>query len=338
MTREHDEDRDALEELEGEAFEGHLESEDVLAEPEPPTEEERPWGAPAPVVTDEGVYGTLPPRRPSFDEYQRESRPRRNTGLRLAGTALAVAAGLWLLVFSASQASSETVARPALESLLDTMVGLPELLELHHDEIAEVSGDATVPGYPLAITIPAEEVAAGPEHWREVLLEQSSALLYQEGPSALSSGEDTGGGGTFSTSGGVKLLMSNLTESRHASLAFLVWPLGLAAIVAAIAVIALGPSFSRFVTLGVSTAVAGFPAIGLGILSWLIVTFVGSDGSALADTAHSIASDLAWSPLRNGLTFVVTGLVVAVLARLLASVFRAPAAASRRREAYEDYE
>lgn len=286
------------------------------------TDDYEEWGAAAPVVTDEGVYGTLPDRRDVFREYQRQERPWRDTLVRLAGMALAVFGGLWLVLFSASEATSEAVARPALESLVDTMVGLPGLLELHEPEISAETGDAEVPGYPLPITIPSE--ADGPDEWREVILEQSSALLYADGPDALADGAEAEGSGTFSTSGGTRLLMSNLTQSRHDSIAFLLWPLGIAAVVALIAIVAVGSGFLRFGALGLATAAAGIPAVLVGGLAWGIVAFVGSDGSALAEQGHEIASDLAWLPLRNGLTFVVVGLGVALAARVVAVFFPAP--------------
>jgi hypothetical protein len=284
-------------------------------------------------VTDEGVYGTLPDRQRVFREYERQERPWRDTLVRLAGMAFAVAGGLWLALFSASEATSEEVARPALESLVDTMVGLPGLLEVHATTISEADGDAEVPGYPLPITIPADDVAEGPARWREVILEQSSALLYAEGPDAFGEAE---GGGTFSTSGGTRLLMSNLTESRHSSFAFLVWPLGIATVVSAIAIVAVGSAFLRFGALGLATATAGLPSIAIGALGWAIVTFVGSDGSALAEEGHGIASDLVWLPIQNGLTFLVVGLAVALGARVASAVFTAHPAPVAREEAYEE--
>ena len=293
----------------------------------------REWGAAAPVVTDEGVYGTLPDRQRVFREYRRQERPWRDTLVRLTGMVLAVAAGLWLVAFTATEATSEPVARPALESLVDTMVGLPGLLELHEDNIRGATGDAEVPGYPLPVTIPADEVGEGPARWREVILEQSSALLYAEGPGVFGESE---GAGTFSTSGGTRLLMENLSESRNGSFSFLVWPLGIVAVVAAIGIVVVGSSFGRFVALGLATAAAGIPAVAVGVLAWMVVTFVGSDGSALAEQGHEIASDLAGLPLRNGLTLIAAGLAVALGARVVGAVFPARPVPLAREEAYED--
>ena len=302
--------------------------------PDPVEDEDyREWGAAAPVVTDDGVYGTLPDRQQVFREYRRQERPWRDTLVRLTGMVLAVAAGLWLVALSGSEATSEEAARPALESLVDTMVGLPGLLEVHESTIRAATGDAEVPGYPLAVTIPADDVAEGPARWREVILEQSSALLYTEGPGVFGESE---GAGTFSTSGGTRLLMENLSESRNGSFSFLVWPLGIVAVVAAIGIVVVGSSFGRFTALGLATAAAGVPAVVVGVLAWMVVTFVGSDGSALAEQGHEIASDLAWLPLRNGLTFIVAGMVVAVTARVAGAVFHARPAPLARSEAYED--
>lgn len=289
-----------------------------------PEDLDREWGAPAPVVTDEGVYGTIPDRQRVFREYQRQERPWRDTWVRLAGMAFAVLAGLWLVLLSGAEATSEEAARPALESLMETMTGLPGLLELHAEEITATGGDVAVPGYPLPVAIPDAEVVAGPDRWREAILEQSSALLYADGPGILAGDGNAEGAGTFSTSGGTKLLMSNLTQSRHDSFAFLLWPLGIVATLAGAAVVLGGSSFGRFVALGLATAAAGVPAVAAGVLGWAIVVFVGSDGSALAEAGHEIAADIAWVPLENGVTFVVVGLLVAVAARVTGVFFPGP--------------
>lgn len=296
----------------------------------------REWGAVAPVVTDEGVYGTIPDRQRVFREYERQERPWRDTWVRLAGIALAILGGLWLIVLSASEATSEEVARPALESIMDTMTGLPGLLELHADEISGASGAATVPGYPLDVTVPADLVGEGRTAWRASILEQSSALLYAEGPGVLADGGDTGGTGTFSTPGGTKLLMRNLTEARHSTASFLLWPLGIGAAIAAAMILVGGSSFGRFVALGLAVAVAGLPSIAVGAFGWAMVTFVGSDGSLVAETGHEIASELAWLPIRNGLTFVAAGLVVAVAARIAGLFFKPPRRSIVRPEAIEE--
>lgn len=295
-------------------------------------EDDRAWNDPAPVVTDEGVFGRLPDRQRAFREYQRQERPWGEPWTRLSATLLALTGGIWLLFFSASEATSAEVARPALESITDTLVGLPDLLELHATEISAASGAAEVPGYPLPVTIPADEVSAGPERWREVVLEQSSAILYAEGPDAFAPDGGAGGGGTFSTTGGTKLLMGNLTAARHDGLQFLLWPLGIAALVGALGVVAMGSSFGRYVTLGIATAAAGLPAIVLGVLAWLLVAFVGSDGSALAETSHRVAADLAWLPIQNGLTLLFAGFLVALAARLMGAVFRPARPPLTRRE------
>ena len=309
---------------EHEAHDEHEAVEDLDTRETHDDPDDRPWGAAAPVVTDEGIYGTLPDRQRVFREYQRQERPWRDTWVRLAGMAFAVIAGLWLVLLSASEATSEEAARPALESIMDTMTGLPDLLELHAEEITITGGDVAVPGYPLDVTIPDAAVVDGPERWREVILEESSALLYAEGPDALAGDADAEGAGTFSTSGGTKLLMSNLTQARHDSVSFLLWPLGVVALAAAAAIAVGGSSFGRFTALGLATAAAGVPSVALGLLSWAIVLFVGSDGSALAETGHEIAADLARVPLTNGVTFIVVGLVVAIAARVAGVFFPAP--------------
>jgi hypothetical protein len=293
---------------------------DEVVEPQPPPRVPRPAPA-APVVTDEGVYGEIPEQRRVEREYEREDRPWRDTLVRLAGIVLALSAAAWLVLFSASQATGERVAQPALESLMETMTGLTGLLALHADEV-RATGE--VPGYPLAVTIPPEDRDTGAARWRAVVLAQSSTILYEEGPDALNPDGAAAAAGTFSTPGGIRLLMSNLTSARHTTASALLWPVGLVALVAGAAVLAVGSRFGRFQALGFGLTAAGIPAIGVGLLGYAVVLFAGSDGSALAEAGHDIAWSLAGIPLRNGITVLVAGIVLVILARIASMLFGRP--------------
>ncbi|MDA1010471.1 MAG: hypothetical protein O2888_03240, partial [Chloroflexi bacterium] len=273
---------------------------------------------PAPVVTDQGVYGTLPDRRRVEREYAREERPWRDTLVRLLGTLLAVGAAVWLVLLSAHQATGEQVARPALGTLVETMTGLPDLLTLHEETI-RATGE--VPGFPLAVTVPAEDRAAGPARWLEVVRDESAALLYEEGADAFNPEGGVTTEGTFSTSGGARLLINNVSAGRHSLAGALLLPAGIVAALLALGVVAVGSRFGRFQALGFALAVAGIPALGAGALGYAIVTFAGSDGSALAEAGHEIAWSMAGIAVRNGLTVLVTGSVVVIAARILSAVF-----------------
>lgn len=278
----------------------------------------RPIAPPAPVVTDEGVYGTLPDRRWAEREYTREDRQWRDTLVRLFGILLVLGAAIWLLLYSTHQATGRVVAEPALESIVETMTGLPDLIVVHEEAI-RATGD--IPGYPLSVTVPAEDRGAGPPRWREVILKESSTLLYEAGSDAFNPEEGVTTEGTFSTSGGARLLIDNLSLSNHQRANTLLWPTGIASLTLALGVLAVGSRFGRFQALGIALAVASVPAIALGGLAYALVVFAGSDGSALAEANHEIAWSIAGIPFRNGLTGLAAGLALAAAGRIATGIF-----------------
>lgn len=333
MTLQHDEDaeRDRPGQPRLEGFDDVPAFDDDAGLPppiEPPRRLDDPRTArrrppPAPVVTHEGVYGTLPDRRRLEREYAESERPWRDTMVRLLAILLALAAGLWLALYSAHQATGEEVGRPALASIVDTMTGLPTLLEIHEEPIRETG---IVPGYPLPATIPAEERDGGPARWRELLLDEATLLLYEDGVDAFNPESGVATDGTFSTSGGTKFLIDNLSTGRNRLADLLLWPAAIAAAVLAVGVIAVGSRFGRFQALGFALAVAGMPSIVLGALAYGLVAFAGTDGSALADTTHEIASSMAAIPIRNGVTLLLVGAGVGIAGRVMAAILdREPA-------------
>lgn len=282
---------------------------------------------PAPVVTDQGVYGTLPAPGMTLArlrDYERPQRPAREQWTRVAALVLALSMGLWLVLASASQATSQAVAIPAIERTVESMTGLEGLLELHADAIRAGSEDpAVIPGFSATgVSLSRQEVQAGePGQWHALLLERTASAIYHDGPGILSDGSEQSGAGTFSTTGGARLLMQTLSETNHGRSSLLLWPLGLVVLASAAAVLALGRAFARFATLGFTLLVAAVPALLVAVLGMGLVAFIGSDGSGLAQETNGLASDIVRTPLRNGVTLAVVGLVILILARIAGAVF-----------------
>lgn len=283
---------------------------------------------PAPVVTDEGVYGTLPPPRRTLRDYEAPERSARSTWSRAAGLLFALFAAAWLMLYSTAQATGETVALPAIERTVDSLTGLEGLLTLQEGAIRAMTEDPVVaPGFEVTgATLRASEVASGtPAEWHRLLLERASRSIYTSGTGVLAPNGEQSDGGAFSTSGGAMLLMNTLSESNHSLASALLVPLAVAAGLALAAMLALGSPFGRFQTTGFALLLAATPAIIVGVLGIGMLAFIGTDGSALAEETHDIASEVVRIPFRNGLTVFVAGLAIAILARI-AGVFFARSA------------
>ncbi len=298
-----------------------LERRSRVSEPDYPFD-----SAPAPVVTDEGVYGTLPPRATSvarLRDYDR-GRSAREQWTRVAAAVLALALGVWLVLYSASQVTGESVALPVIERTVEGMTGLQGLLVLHEAEIRAGTEDpAVIPGFSVpGVSLSRSEVTGGSvQDWHQALLERTARAVYQDGPAVLADGGEQSGQGAFSTAGGARLLMQTLSEGNHSLASMLLWPVGLVALLAAAAVLALGRAFSRFSAIGFALLVAAIPPVVAGVLGMGLVAFIGSDGSNLAQETNGLAGDLVRAPLRNGLTVALVGLAIALPARLVGAVF-----------------
>ncbi|MCK9486506.1 MAG: hypothetical protein M0R73_07370 [Dehalococcoidia bacterium] len=293
-------------------------------EPEP----EYPYESnPAPVVTEQGVYGTLPAPGMTLGhlrDYDRGDRPARDQWARVAAMVLALVAGLWLVLYSAAQATSESVAVPAIERTVESMTGLGALLRLHEGEIRAGTDDpVTVPGFAAeGVSLTRQEVRDGaPGDWHVTLTERTATAIYHQGPGILSNGPDQTGASTFSTTGGARLLMDTLSEANHGRVSFLVWPLGLVALASLGAVLVLGRAFTRFSAVGFALLAAAAPAVVVSVLAIGLVAFIGSDGSDLAQETNGLAADLVRTPMRNGLTLALMGIAIVIPARIAGAIF-----------------
>jgi hypothetical protein len=115
--------------------------------------------------------------------------------------------------------------------------------------------------------------------------------------------------------------MNTLSESNHSLASTLLLPLAAAAGLALVAMVVLGSPFGRFQTTGFALLLAATPAIIVGVLGIGLLTFIGTDSSALATETHEIASEVVRIPFRNGLTVFVAGLAIAIPARIAGAVF-----------------
>jgi len=280
---------------------------------------------PAPVITDSGSYGRLPPA-PAQDVSRFESRTvgARSGVTLLAGVGFAVIAALWLSALSASQATTPTVALPIQERGVAILTSIDDLLELHAEEIASAapteSGGVAVPGF----LVPGVELTVGEAQsgdldlMRAGLLARSGVAIYAEGVVALQPPdglpiETT----TFSTPGGTRRVMNLLGQTNHDRAERFVQPLAVVAIILAAVVLLLGNGFSRFTALGLAMIGAAVVVFLGALVLKFGIAFIGSDGTAVADEFSRLVDTAAWTPARNAIVFGAAGVALLVPASLL---------------------
>ncbi len=280
---------------------------------------------PAPVVTDEGSYGRLPPAPASdFSRFEARADGARSRAVWFAGVGFAVVAALWLAALSASQATDPTVALPVQERGVAVLTALDDLLELHAEEIASAqpgeSGGIAVPGFLVpGVELTEAEAASGDlELMRAALLSRTADAIYADGIVALEPPEgppiETT---TFSTAGGTRRVMELLSQSNHDRASRFLEPLAIAALALAAVVLFLGHGFARFSGLGLAMVGAAV-AVFLGALALkFAVAFIGSDGSVVAEEFSRLVDAVAWTPARNAIVFGAAGLLLIIPASLL---------------------
>lgn len=225
------------------------------------------------------------------------------------------------LLVAALSARQVTAAGPATDVLSSGIATLSEvdlLLAQHGDELREIAAASnqpavTVPGYPLDVYITRQEAATlSNEELRDLLLDRSAAIVYDEGLDAF---DRTGGQslGFFSPDGMLEQAAGVLSDRQHtrANLATLVFALATA--LAAVLVVLKNSGFKRMRQVGVATALAAVPGFAG---SWLVgraAAALGGDDPFREDL-RTIVLAVAAVPERNYLVALVAGLVIALTA------------------------
>ncbi|MPZ99805.1 MAG: hypothetical protein GEU80_10815 [Dehalococcoidia bacterium] len=301
----------------------------------------------APVVSDQGTFGTLPPTYEEYDDFEEPTSPR-GMGLTLALLGFVVAAALWLGALAVSQTTSPQAALPALERGVAVLSDVEALLTLHQEEmqaeaesVSAPGARVTLPGFPVAgVDFSPEEVTdLDADALRALALERGAARVYEDGTAAFVI-EDVAPQepGIFSTAGGARRVMQFLSQQNHDRASMLVWPAGLAAVLLGALTVVLSRGFRRPLVLGAGLVVAAVPVFVVAGLLRLGVFAIGSDGSAVAEEFAGIAQTLAWAPAEQALIVAATGLALMFPAWVLRSLFdRSARKADERARTLEDW-
>jgi hypothetical protein len=280
----------------------------------------------APVITDSGSYGRLPPPpATNMRQFKERSFDTRSTLSWIALICFALTAVLWLLVLSASQATNPTVALRVQERGIAALTTIDELLAFHSDALAEAGGETVeLPGFLVpGVNLTGREATSGDVGlMRAALLGRAAARVYEEGVSTLNaSGSAAIETTMFSTPGGARRVMDLLSASNHERTTKYVRPLAILTIALGGLAMALGRGFGRFSGLGFAmVGAAGVVFLATLVLKFL-VEFIGSDGSVVAEEFSQLMNAVAWTPAETASTFGTTGLAILVPAWLFGWFF-----------------
>jgi hypothetical protein len=275
------------------------------------------------------MIGTPP--SPLLDEFDGLGGGTRRVAAWLIGVLLAAAIALWLVVLSASQATSEVVALPAIERGIVALTDLDALLAVQSEELAAqaAAGEAVVVGgFPIRdLAIPVSEVMAGGEfdidRLRAALLTRSSLRVHASGVAAFEGGDEIAAGASmFSFGGGVKTLLEALSSDNHSTASVWLWPLGAVCLALGALLLAAGSGFTRFTALGAALIVAAVP-VALGSLALRLVVDVAAPGGGdvIVDEFVAIARQFTALPLRNALWTLAGGAAIVVPSLVLNAIF-----------------
>lgn len=266
----------------------------------------------APVVTDQGVWGTLPP---PYTPPAPQPRPT-YTALLAAALAVVVAlaiadVGLWLL-------TARTVAIPAHERALAALAQPDALLDLHADAIcAQVAaGDrVSVPGFPVAdATLPPDAApcpggALDHDAARAALLARGAELVYLRGTDAFAPAGATPADRSPSGDAAIRLLLGELGADWHGRAALLAVPLAAAALVLA-ATLALRRRRAALAPIGLALALGAAPVALAALAARLLAARADAPTDPLLAEFGDLTAALLGVPLRLSLAALLVGLAL----------------------------
>ena len=279
----------------------------------------------APVVSEGGPWDAIPN---PFDEFG-PGAALRDWAHTFASALLIAALAAWLAAFSLAQATSEAVALPALERAVVALTEVDALLAVHADEVREqaaAGGGVTLPGFPLAVSVPAAAAADADGEFslpllRGELVARGVRLLRAEGGAAFR-GPDGAPAAPAGLSGAglTRRLADELGAGRHERWRGLVAAPGYASLALAAAVLVLGVGFGRLSRVGAAMLIAGALVLAAALLVRAGAGFAGG-GDAVAAEARAIVRALAGAPIRNALWLAAGGAAIALPAAALGRLF-----------------
>ncbi len=250
----------------------------------------------------------------------------------LLGGLLVIDLVLLLLALSLSHVTASGPAQRSLRQSVAILIEVDTYLDTQFDALLQEAGEQqgadaeqrsiTLPDLPFDISFTPEELLtdyAERDAFREELLRRSAEQVYEEGASVFLE-EREADVSLFSLQGLLRRGMDTLRATPHTVFAVLTGALAFVAAVLAAGLLRSNRAHRRLLALGLAVSIAALPFLVSAIAVRFALRQV-ADGldDVLAEEFVTLAQELTWAPIRNGIIFSVGGGVFAVLGAGLAS-------------------
>ena len=235
--------------------------------------------------------------------------------------ALAVSVALFIAALSCRQLSQRDSAMPILTASVEALTDPQRLIESHQVVLRTTAeGGATegiaVPGFPVDVTLSAEEVRTlQPPQLADILTERAAAVVYEEGMDAL---DQTGrqDDSLFSAQGGVRRVSDRLPADAHDSATTATVLLLLVTAALAVTVVLVYREERRLRALGMGVLLGGLAGLAASLLAGLMANQIGSDDPFVEDVREIVTTVLD-VPRRNYLVVSLLGVGITAVSLVL---------------------
>ena len=277
---------------------------------------------PAPVVTDQGIFGNLPvPPDTDVRKFKKRKFNLRSVLFWISSTILTISLTLWITLTSALHLTSPNVALAIHTQLIHTVIEIDQLID---DNINEITSNELKVLFPLSkATVSQNELEQfDSEQLRKILLERSAFDLYTNGVSAFSENNQPIETKFFSAAGGVKMFIGLFTYTQHQRLSNYESTLVILVCGSTFLILLLGRGIKKFLSLGISAFIASVIAlIGTLAIKYLLAALL-SNQLALTNDIQEIVNILFTVPLQNTITLGLAAMVLLTLAFLTEQILR----------------
>ena len=267
-----------------------------------------------------------PPRLASpyrFSAAETDSSPLwRNLGKYTIAFAFFLALSAMLVSLQLFQLTSEGSAKKTLRRSIAALTEIDTLIDQRYDDLqlraqnAPADETLLVEDFPVAVPLtPAEVRGASKDQLRELLLDGAANVMYDHGSSSLRQGAaKTSGAGTFSGAGLSDRALGFLRSRNHDILGVLTFALAAVSLVLGVTLAVMCRGFGRIGSVGAVVTMAAVPLVLTGIGARFYMRIASDGGTEYIQREFlEIGQALAWIPIRDGLAFLVLGLVFLAL-------------------------
>lgn len=249
----------------------------------------------------------------------------RTASVWLAALVLAAFLAAFLLTITAVQLTSEDTGQRVLRRSLAATTGIDDVMPRIESDLDRLSesgggGSVTVPGFPIAVTLTAEEAAdlRGAE-LRDLILDRAAAKLYDEGGSAWASADPEADREIerVSAAGAMDYGLGFVRDSTNT--VFLVMAVLLAIIVIGIAgvLLVILPWDMRLLVSGGVALLAGLPLLAGAVALRFVFRTANDDGDPFVQALLDLGVDSMWVPIRNSFVISSFGFMLVLIATAL---------------------